>query len=319
MPALADLQTKQAELIRKWTTASMCVAPITAALPTTLTSGGTHQVQTITVTGTPTGGTFTLTFAGQPTAPIAYNATANAVITALEALLNINPGDVTGGGGPLPGTPVTVTFRGQFINPAVMTASSASLTGGTSPTVTPSITTPGTAIDLLALPAGYSDLGYVTKDDGYSFGNEWETSEVTSHGVADATRRDVLTTTTTIGLTAQETKRNVQEMFYGIDLSGVTPTATTGEVAFNKPLQPASRYYRTFLLGADGDGDQIIYMAMIYPRAMVSETGEQTGSEESEFGYPLTLTATPDSTVGYSVRYLFGGPGWRALLNRMGW
>ncbi len=51
---------------------------------------------------------------------------------------------------------------------------------------------------------------------------------------------------------------------------------------------------------------------------MVSETGEQTGSEESELAYPLTLTATPDSTVGYSVRFLFGGPGWRAQLTKMG-
>ena len=41
-----------------------------------------------------TGGTFTLTYNGQTTAAIAYNATAAQVQSALEALNNIAPGDV---------------------------------------------------------------------------------------------------------------------------------------------------------------------------------------------------------------------------------
>ena len=41
-----------------------------------------------------TGGTFTLTFDGQTTAPIAYNATNAVTQAALEALSNIDPGDV---------------------------------------------------------------------------------------------------------------------------------------------------------------------------------------------------------------------------------
>ena len=42
-----------------------------------------------------TGGTFTITFAGQTTAPIAYNATTAQVQAALEALSNIEVGDIT--------------------------------------------------------------------------------------------------------------------------------------------------------------------------------------------------------------------------------
>jgi hypothetical protein len=49
-----------------------------------------NEVQRITITGTPTGGTFTLTFQGNTTAPIAYNASAATVVAALEAL----PGNV---------------------------------------------------------------------------------------------------------------------------------------------------------------------------------------------------------------------------------
>jgi len=105
------------------------------------------EVQQVAITGGPTGGTFTLTFSGQTTAGIAYNASASAVQSALEALSNTNPGDVTCTGGALPGTPVDATFGGQYAGTDVpqMTADSTGLTGGTSPTVTVTTTTPGGA------------------------------------------------------------------------------------------------------------------------------------------------------------------------------
>lgn len=111
----------------------------------TVPAAGTDEVQTVTVTGTPTGGTYTLTFSGQTTAGIAFNATASAVQSALEALSNIAPGDVTCGGGPHPGTAITVTFGGAYdgVDVPQMTASATGLTGGTSPAVTVSTTTPG--------------------------------------------------------------------------------------------------------------------------------------------------------------------------------
>lgn len=95
----------------------------------------TDEVQTVTITGSPTGGTFTLTFDGQTTAGIAYNAAAAAVQSALEALSNIGVGDVSVAGGPGPGTAWTVTFTGQYAGTdvAVMTTSGAGLTGGSSP------------------------------------------------------------------------------------------------------------------------------------------------------------------------------------------
>lgn len=86
------------------------------------------EVQTVTITGGPTGGTFTLTYAGQTTAAIAYNAAASAVQSALVALSNIAVGDVTVTGSA--GGPYTVAFGGALAdqNVAAMTASGASLT-----------------------------------------------------------------------------------------------------------------------------------------------------------------------------------------------
>lgn len=107
-------------------------------------AGPTSEVQTVTVTGAPTGGTYTLTFSGQTTAALAYNATAAQVKAALEALSNINVGDVLVTGGPHPGTPIVVTFAGQYLGDDVaqMTATG-SLTGGTSPAVAVATTTAG--------------------------------------------------------------------------------------------------------------------------------------------------------------------------------
>jgi hypothetical protein len=110
-------------------------------------TAGTAEVQTVTVTGTPTGGTFTLTFTRNAvpatTAPIAYNATAAALEAALEALPNLETGDVAVGGGPGPGTPWTVTFAAHLGNVALMTDNDSGLTGGTTPAVTVTTTTPG--------------------------------------------------------------------------------------------------------------------------------------------------------------------------------
>ncbi|HTF54484.1 MAG TPA: hypothetical protein VK735_44180 [Pseudonocardia sp.] len=106
----------------------------------------TNEVQSVAITGTPAGGTFTLTYAGQTTAPIAYNATASAVQTALRALSNVGTSGCGVTGGPGPGTAWVVTFTGDLAGTDVaqMTGSAALLTGGTAPAVVVTTTTPGT-------------------------------------------------------------------------------------------------------------------------------------------------------------------------------
>lgn len=103
--------------------------------------GGTNEVQTVTITGTPTGGSFTLTFDGQTTAAIDFDGTAADVAAALKELSNITVDEVTTAGGPFPGTAVTVTFhKGAGVDVPQMTATG-SLTGGTTPAVAVTTTT----------------------------------------------------------------------------------------------------------------------------------------------------------------------------------
>ncbi len=125
---------------------------------------GVNEQQSVTVTGSPASGTFTLTFAGQTTAAITLGATASAVQSALVALSNINPGDVTVSGSD--GGPYTVTFSGDLagLNVQQMTAS-ASFSGGTAPGVTIATTRsgdPGTGLKLVActVVTGLDSLRY---------------------------------------------------------------------------------------------------------------------------------------------------------------
>ena len=111
----------------------------TAGINTVRTVSATQNSQqwTATITGSPTGGDFTLTLNGEETAAIAYNAAATAVQSAIEALASMTSGDVTVSGSA--GGPYTITLAGStFGNTSgnTLTADGSGLTGGTSPDVT---------------------------------------------------------------------------------------------------------------------------------------------------------------------------------------
>lgn len=96
----------------------------------------TAETQTVTITGTPTGGTFRLAFNGAPTAAIAYNATAAQVLAAVRAVVGYD--QLSGAtGGALPGTAVVLTFGGTLLGVDVpmMTVYASALTGGSNPAV----------------------------------------------------------------------------------------------------------------------------------------------------------------------------------------
>jgi hypothetical protein len=126
------------------------------------------EQQTVTLTGTATGGTFTLTFNGQTTGAIAWNATASTLQTALVALSNIDPADVTVTGSA--GGPWTVTFTGQYagVNVPNMTATS-SLTGSSGQSLTVTNTTASTGPNNWDNPANWSPIGVPVSGDDVRF------------------------------------------------------------------------------------------------------------------------------------------------------
>ena len=100
----------------------------------TVTQSAHDELQTVTITGSPTGGTFTLTFGANTTGAIAYNAAASVVQTALQGLASVGAGNALVSGSA--GGPYTVQFTASLglSNVAAMTATP-SFTGGSSPGV----------------------------------------------------------------------------------------------------------------------------------------------------------------------------------------
>lgn len=171
----------------------------------------------------------------------------------------------------------------------------------------PEIETLKDATGLLALPPGYNDVGNLTKDQGVAWTREIDTSETQSLGKSEPTRRDIVSDVSGLQFTMQESRKEVFELYDGIDLTGIVQDAN-GNVSWDKADRPASIYYRMFALFKDGDGVDAIYFAKWLPRAQIVERGEQAWNENNEIQYPVTITAYVDRAVGTSMRTLWAGP-----------
>ncbi len=137
-----------------------------AAVPVFSVAGapvaGTDEIQTLTIGGTPTGGTLRLAYDGFTTGDISWNATNATLIanvdTALELLPNIGTGGVTTAVATMTagiGT-ATITFAGTAVSKRAVntiTVQNNSMTG-TAPTAAVAETTPGVGGTALGAPKG---------------------------------------------------------------------------------------------------------------------------------------------------------------------
>lgn len=179
---------------------------------------GVDEIQRVTITGSPGGGSFKLIYKGRKTGIIAYNASAATVETALEAHPYIGTGNVSCGGGALPDSFVTVTFIGALsgLNIALMTADGALLTGGTSPTVAVTTTTAGVAGTARGAAVGAllrdTETGAIYSNQGTPEKVDWGAGADLPGVTASAAELNTLD-----GLTASTAELNI--------LDGVTATA----------------------------------------------------------------------------------------------
>ncbi len=149
---------------------------------------GSDEVQTVTISGGPTGGSFTLSFGGATTATLAHNAAASAVQSALEALSTIGTANVSVTGSA--GGPYTVTFinaRGKANQPQMTAAHT--FTGGTTPSIAVATTTEGvdrvSGIGYLAInPRGVSLTPDAQELITQGVESKDKDREVTSYGIA---------------------------------------------------------------------------------------------------------------------------------------
>jgi hypothetical protein len=190
------------------------------------------------------------------------------------------------------------------------------------PSTAPAVTTLTDPTDklLMALPAGYGDLGWLS-DDGAQFSSDISTSDITGAGSTAPLRSDITADTTTLQVACLETNMQSIGIYTGTDMTAVTPNATSGEVSIAKPTRPVSQYYRVLAIGVDFvDGSGEFYVARFLPRMKVTDRDDQAyqSSDDSPVTYSVTLTAFEDPTLGYAEKYFWGGPGFFAKLADMG-
>ena len=97
----------------------------------------TSELQTMSRASSPTGGTYTLTYEGQTTSAIAYDANTDTIKAALEALSTVNTGDITVGGGAngLADGDVTFTFSTNLGDVSMIYANGSNLNAAGDPTL----------------------------------------------------------------------------------------------------------------------------------------------------------------------------------------
>ena len=174
----------------------------------------------------------------------------------------------------------------------------------------PAAFTDGATANLIQLaPTDWTQLGLITKGEGVTFPREIATEDTESWGYNEPPRTDVVTDITSATFTLQQTSRAVLEMYDFVDLSAVTPDATTGEVAYNKPLVSAVRYRRMIFLAYDGTGTDRRYKIKVMPRAQVTAVEDEAWQQGTATQYPMTVRATVDPALGYAVRNVLAGPG----------
>lgn len=173
--------------------------------------------------------------------------------------------------------------------------------------------TEGTPPQLSAPPADYVSLGLLRKGDGIEFGVETESEDVESIGYGAPTRTDIDKETLTAGLTPQESKRAVHQLYYGLNIAGNIADPTTGEVKITRPILPPTMYVRAYFIGRDRIGAKEVLMGVLWPRTLVTSKDSQSAGGADEYAYPMTLQATPDPELGTPEIRFFGGQGWKAL------
>lgn len=116
-----------------------------------------NRVQIVTLVGTPTGGTFTISYGGQTTSALAYNASAGTIQTAVRLLNGLSAATVTG---TAPG-PFTFTLNVVGGTSGPLTVNQTGLTGGTAAASQATITqSPDSDTNLRAIGGDFSQCAY---------------------------------------------------------------------------------------------------------------------------------------------------------------
>lgn len=173
---------------------------------------------------------------------------------------------------------------------------------------------PATADILAAALAGTISLGNMSKSQGYVLDNATTSTKVKTHGMASPSRIIQGERTLTLSVEAQQHMKITQELFFGVDLSGVVPTAKGG-VSYDIPDLPIGKPYKVAWILRDTsqvDG-QDIFKVYKGNKVYVDKAKAIKGQDNDivAFGYDLIPTTDDGAVSPLSVEEF--GPGWKSL------
>lgn len=169
----------------------------------------------------------------------------------------------------------------------------------------------------LDVPAEYVSVGHFQKAAGLTLGTDMTSQDIEAYGEADPIRTIISRRKTTISFSMYQNQRNVLELIWAEDFSGVTPSAHGG-VVLPAPSTPKNRYYRCILLGQDDRDGEEIWLYWLMPKIKLESVDSQTLNDDNVLEYTPTLTAFKDDVLGYSVAQGFAGPGWQSVVSLAG-
>jgi hypothetical protein len=151
--------------------------------------------------------------------------------------------------------------------------------------------------DLSALPAAWSDFGYISQD-GLTQAVDENRQSWTPWGQLSPIRTQITSSTKTYALTAWETNKTILGLYYKVDAAALAADPVTHLVKFDETDRPAPDR-RAFVFDImDGSGNLIrVYI----PYGEVTQRGNVVYKSDDLVGYPLTMSAYPGAD-GVSVR-----------------
>lgn len=172
--------------------------------------------------------------------------------------------------------------------------------------------------EFTTLPEGWADIGLLNTD-GMGHSRAVTTSDTPAFGRTSPVRSDVTTDVDTMSVVAIETKLSTIEMGTGAVILPGARSATNGSLELKKPPRPSPRQYRWLSVAMDETPEGPIYVCKYMPKGKIGSYGDQAMSVgDDAFGWPATVTGQIDEAWGASGSWIFGGPGWNARLEAMG-
>jgi hypothetical protein len=169
----------------------------------------------------------------------------------------------------------------------------------------------------LSIPAAYQSVGHFQKAAGLNIMTDMQSQDIEAYGEADPIRTIISRRKTSIDFTMFQNQRNVLELIWATDFSGVTPSSFGG-VVLQAPAKPQNKLYRAAVIGQDDRDGKLVWIYWLFPKVKLDSVDNQTLNDDGVLEYKPTLVAFKDDALGYSVAQGFAGPGWADIVDEAG-